>query len=574
MAVEVAAEQLRVAFAAGGSREGPLTIGQRNVLQWMRDQPPDSQDLMLSVVVPVPAGVPLATVTSAVAELVRRHESLRTTLTDPEGADVRQRVAGAGELVMPRYEAGAAPDELLPDVVAGLAGKGVDPATELPVRAAVVTSHGEPSHAVLAFSHLAVDAASAELLRRQLGRLLAGGGPGAPHAPARQPVDQAAIESTEAARARHAQALDYWRTRITKAPQAMFAVPAGEPGRAAYRAVRLRSRAVALAASAVAARTRTGRSTAVLAAVSAVVGHYTGQDDCVVVAVAGNRQTPELRGYVGPLAQDALITFGLARAPFDSFVRRVWAASLNGYRHSQFDGVGLWRVLDEVGEARGTKFARDLVFNDLSGFGPGTVAAPSEVSPDDLAAAVSDTELAWLPAAPLPVRLVCYVNRLDAGHAELVVWADVRRIAADRLAQAVRGIERLLVEAATRSVDLAEVGEISGLAAVTRGTGWHRIDSCWVELAQARRLVAEALPAYQSNVFFQGDALHAYVAGGGRPVTPRDAHRACVAALPGRDGAMAPHRYVVCDGAPADVADRAAWHALPAVAEGTGRSGG
>ncbi|HEU4422435.1 MAG TPA: condensation domain-containing protein [Pilimelia sp.] len=573
MTAEATGVQIRVPFAGWSAREGPLTLGQRNVLRWMRDVPPDSQDLMLPVAVPVPAGATLDTVTAVVRELARRHESLRTTLSDTDGGDVRQRVAGSGELVIVRYEGGATPDDLLPDVVAGLTAKGIHPELELPLRAAVVTGHGTPRHLVLAVSHLAVDAASAELLRRQLTRLLAPGGAQAPYPLARQPVDQAEIEATPQVRARLDRAVGYWRTRLERAPQAMFAVPAHEPGRAAYRAVRLRSRALALAASAVAARTRTGRATAVLAAVSAVVGHHAGQADCVVVAVAGNRQAPELRGYVGQLAQDALITVSLSPAPFDEFVRRVWAASLNAYRHSQFDAVRLWRVIDEVGERRGTKFARDLVFNDLSGYAPAPAAPAADAA--DLAAALADTELAWLPAAALPVRLICYVNRLDPDRAELVVWADVRRLPADRLAEAVRGVERLLVEAATRQVDLADIGAISGLSPVERGAGWHLVDACWVELAEVRRLVADALPAYQSGVFVTADAgeprLVAYLAAAGRPLDPRDAHQACLAALPGRSTAMAPRRYVVCDGPPPTGVDVAAWRALPVIAEGSGR---
>jgi hypothetical protein len=48
-------------------------------------------------------------------------------------------------------------------------------------------------------------------------------------------------------------------------------------------------------------------------------------------------------------------------------------------------------------------------------------------------------------------------------------------------------------------------------------------------------------------------------------------HGECVAALPGNESAMAPHRYVVCATAPSDVDDEAAWRSVPVLAEGTGR---
>ena len=366
-------------------------------------------------------------------------------------------------------------------------------------------------------------------------------------------MDQAADESTDRSRARLAQALDYWRDTLARVPQCMFAVPDVPGGRAVYRAARLRSRALARAASVVAARTRTSRSAAVLAAVSAIVGRYTGQPDCVVTAVAGNRLAPELRGYVGPLAQDALIAFDLGGGSFDALVRRAWAASLKAYRHSRFDAVDLWRVIDATGHARGSSFARDFVFNDLSGYAPAGSRAGA------------DTEFGWLPAADLPARFVCYVNRLDDTDAELVLWADVRRITPARLELAARGAERVLVAAAAGEPD--PVG-LAGLSTVERGPDWRRLDSCWVDLAEVRRLVGDALPAFHRGVFCDDGGLTAFLAPGPDPAR---AHEACMAALPGRETAMAPQRYVVCASPPADVGDPAAWRARPVVAEGSGR---
>src|SRR6185369_5751275 len=94
---------------------------------------------------------------------------------------------------------------------------------------------------------------------------------------------------------------------------------------------------------------------------------------------------------------------------------------------------------------------------------------------------------AWLPATDLPARLVCYLNRLDE-IAEFVVWADVRRLPTARLELLVRGVEKLLVAAATRDVDLTELPALTGLSPVDRGADWCFGDCGWVDLAEVRRL--------------------------------------------------------------------------------------
>ena len=540
--------EIRVAFAGGTAREGPPTVAQRNVLRSMRHQETDGHNFALSLVVPLPGGVRLAGVGEAVRRLVLRHESLRTSFT----GDGRQCVAGDGELVVAVREDGSAHD-----VAALLTATRIDPSTPAPLRAAVVTVDGAPRHAVLALSHAAVDAASVEVLRHEFAALLRD--PDAVLEPAAwHPVDQAAVEQTDRSRVRLAQALDYWRDTLARVPQCMFAVPPEPVGRAVYRAARLRSRALARAASVVAARTRTSRSAAVLAALSAIVGRYTGQPDCVVTAVAGNRLAPELRGYVGPLAQDALIAFPLGGASFDELVRRAFAASLRAYRHSRFDAVELWRVIEATGHARGTSFARDFVFNDLSGYAPGGSRSGA------------DTEFAWLPAADLPARFVCYVNRLDGSDAELVLWADVRRITPARLELAARDVERVLLAAAAGGPDAGDPdpGGPAELSTVERGPDWRYLDSCWVDLAEVRRLVADALPAFHSGVFCDDGALVAFLA---PELDPARAHEACMIVLPGRETAMAPQRYVICASSPEDASDHMAWRAQPVVAAGSGR---
>ena len=82
-----------VEFTGERAGEGPLTLGQLDLYNWL-SQNPDHLYVILCVELPVPEVVPLGDVAEAVAVLIARHESLRTTYLP--GEQPRQRVAAAG----------------------------------------------------------------------------------------------------------------------------------------------------------------------------------------------------------------------------------------------------------------------------------------------------------------------------------------------------------------------------------------------------------------------------------------------------------------------------------------------
>src|SRR6202035_478012 len=82
-----------VEFTGERAGEGPLTLGQLNVYEWVSG-PPDHVYAILCAELPVPGVVSVDDVAGAVAVLIARHESLRTTYVP--GAPPRQRVAAGG----------------------------------------------------------------------------------------------------------------------------------------------------------------------------------------------------------------------------------------------------------------------------------------------------------------------------------------------------------------------------------------------------------------------------------------------------------------------------------------------
>src|ERR1700728_4601703 len=86
-----------VEFAGERAGEGPLTLGQLNVYAWVSGTVDDLYAI-LRAELPVPGAVSVDDVAGAVAVLIARHESLRTTYVPGyvPGEQPRQRVAAAG----------------------------------------------------------------------------------------------------------------------------------------------------------------------------------------------------------------------------------------------------------------------------------------------------------------------------------------------------------------------------------------------------------------------------------------------------------------------------------------------
>ncbi|CAG6391980.1 condensation domain-containing protein [Streptomyces cocklensis] len=590
-----AADTRTVAFGGGRSRSGPLTFGQSNVLRWIR-KPADRGSATVPAFFDIPAGTSLTAVTEALATLIARHESLRTTYVDPPGGEPAQTVAAAGTLRVSSHEFGSSgrdPRSVLERLLAG--GEG-DLVRELPVRAAVATRAGEPFLLVLVISHMAVDVGSVRLLGEQFAALLADPASVPPGPEPLQPLDLAAAESTPAGRRRAQAALRYWEATLAAAPQAMFAVPPdpSPPGR--RRRTTFRSRAAALAISHVVARTGIGPSTVVLAAFAVCTALRTGNDRCVVTSVAGNRIRGATRGYVGNLAQDALLSVDVRAEHFDAVVKRAGTAAFNAYRYSQFDADELWRVIDGVGRARGTAFHRDVVYNDFSALdtAAAAVSAPPPVSLAEVHEALAETRLTSLPDESYPVAAYLSVRQV-VGELVLALWADSAVLPRRDVEGLLRGVERLLVAAAAEDLKLADAPAATGLSAPQRGRQWMRIDGCWVERAATAEVLAAAAaaagagpvavvgsPAAEPGDTEQGGPaqggtdplLTGYAAWTGDPQAapaPEDLHEAFLAELTGRYAAMAPASYVVCAGEPDDPGDEASWRKLPVLARGTGR---
>ena len=586
-----------VEFAGERSGEGPLTLGQLDVYTWLSSAPGHPYAI-LRVELPVPATASAGDVAGAVAALIARHETLRTTFVP--GERPRQRVAGSGVFLLEACSLGAG--EWGPADRAAVAGalirwlrESPDPGRPVRVVVAVAPDDGDRVIACAAgFTHLAVDHGAIEILKRDFAGLLAGPGrrPAgrAGHRPAgrpgHQPLDQAELEAAPAERARAQAAQDYLQGQFRRIPRCLYARPGARPSGESL-AVELSSAAAAMAVRQVAARTRASRSSVVLAAVCAVVARRAGYRELVFPLVSSNRFERYLATYVGALSQAAVATVEIAGRSFDELLRHTRVRVAEASRHARYDAARLSAMNERIEHERGLRFYYDPFFNYLvprswpgltAGGGvkaPGAwsgLTAGVGVRPEEIGLALARTELRWRPMPVNGSPLRFSLNQVD-GCLRLDAWSgDAGLLPRSELEAVLLAVERLLVAAAHGDVAAGQVPAVTGLEPIAISPDRVLADSCWVSVADVQRLVDEAVAPAAARVFASaaGRPLAAYLAATDTIRTPQQAHARCMAALTRHPTAITPRHYVLCPTAPPNLADPAAWP--PPLAAGTGRT--
>ena len=573
--------------------EGPVTLGQATGLRWVTN--PALYTRMTEWPLALPPGTTTEDIATTMAVLMARHESLRTTFpatfpatfptTFPAGGQPVQRVARSVPLVIDVYEASdeAAADSSVLTVALTrlLRAAEFDLTTDLLLRMGVATWQGEPRAAVIVYSHMVVDFASMALIGRQFTAMLGDPGLRDVGPPAHQPLDQAAAERSARGIRRNEAGLRSWEAQLRIMPQCLYAVPLDEPGITGGESGWLWSRAAAHALPHIAARTGTSRQLVVFAAVCTMLAWRTGHRECVITTPATNRYERQLRGYVGSLAQDCMMSIDTRAGGLDEIVRRAAVAALRGNRNGLVDIAALTLAFKRVEYDRGIVVARHCVFNDLSlHLGDTDDVAPC-ADPTEAKRALGETRFAALPAPPIEEILLIQLQQVNE---ELILGGlarDAGLLPAGEIELLLRGTEALLVAAATGDVRLGDLAEITGVRPVERGLGWLLIDRSWIQLDAVQRLLADALPA-PSRAFavpgHGGLAVVAYLTADGGITSAEQAHEACMnmlresASVGGvRVTAVAPGEYVICAGPPADPDDLASWQLQPVVASGSGR---
>ncbi|MET9768645.1 condensation domain-containing protein [Streptomyces sp. NPDC006415] len=584
-----------VAYAGGDERRGPLTMGQANMIRCiLRDDP---THINIHDVWPVPEGTTSAAVIDALRALAVRHEGLRTTFPRPAGsAPVDQVVASEGTFtvtVLDHAELPGDPATYAESVARAARAGRFALEREFPLRITLLAVAGQPAYVALAFSHAVADGSAMAILREEFAELLAG--KELPELTSLPPVDLAAVEASPAGLRKSEASLRYWERILRTAPQEMFAEPRGRrPGTdEEARQLTLRSRRGGRALAGAARRTGHPEATVLMAAWCALVAHRAGQDSCVTAVPSANRFHARVARSVTTTSQDALLHLDVRVETFDALVARTWGAVLNAYRHSQFDSVRLWEMIDRVTAERGSHFGRDVVFNDVSAL-PAPLLGTDAQDCDD--AEQAEQELAWGPPQTLPTRMLAFTYR-TAPQLHISLWAAPSVFTPEEAEGFLAGLVLLLEAAAAGDVPMEALAEVTGVRPAERGPDWLRVDGCWVSPDAVRETLGRAVGGLPVRVAEEpapdgtadgtgagaagsaaggpGVAPHltAYIARGDTPLTPEEAHRALTALIPAAgSGVLAPHRYVLVEDPPTEPDRSDAWRRLKTIDEGTGRS--
>ncbi|MFF3441838.1 condensation domain-containing protein [Streptosporangium sp. NPDC002721] len=495
-----------------------MTVSQKNVLEWISPDLPGPADI-LSTMVRVPRGSTMDAVGTALGALIGRQEALRTLVRDGE-----QFVHASGTLVAEVVEAesaGAGQGWFPP-------GRAFDPAADLPIRARVMTRSGSPCLVVLHVSHVAADLSAMTILRAELAALLAGRP--LPVA-AYHPADQATYERTPAGRRRLEGSVRYWARQVAEKPLCALGLPTRFPGARGHHHVLLGSRPAAEALAHIVANTGARPAAVVMAAFAALLTNWTGDPECQLHCLCNNRFSPELRDYVGTVAQETIIPF-TASSSFLRSVSQTNAAALAAYRYGRYDSVRLFEAKDSVERARGMRCHRDVVVNNTTGHAR-VILPRAGVEPG-----------AGDRAFDAPAELDIY--RLD-GTLGCGLGLDARLATADETAALLGGVERLIVAAAAAAAADGGDGDVDpagfGIPPAQRGPGWVRIRSCWVDLAGVQAAADLALGPGAARIEVAGDELVARV---GHDTDVSAAAGAVVDTVlrEGRHGVVAPSHYV------------------------------
>jgi hypothetical protein len=567
-------QSIPVEFTGDRAGEGQLTLGQLNIYKWL-SVIPDDVYAILCAELPVPTVVSVGDVAEAAAALIARHESLRTTYVP--GEQPRQQVAAAGvqllEVCSPgEGQWGPQDRPAVGEALVRWLRESPDPGRPVRMAVAIAPDMGDRVIAcAAAFSHIVVDHDAIEILKRDFAGLL--GDPG--RRPAgrlgHQPLDQAELEVTPAERRQADAALAHLWEQERRIPRCLYALPGARPSGESL-VVELSSVAAAMAVRQVAARTRTSRSSVVLAAICAVIARRAGYQELVLPLVSSNRFERHLVNYVGALAQNTAATVEIAGRSFDELAGHTWTRVAEASLHARYDPVKRDAMDELIEHERGLHLNRRQVFNNLVSESWSGLTAGVRFQPEKIEAALARTKLRWRPAPVNGNPIQFSLNQID-DCLRLEMWtADAGLVPRAELESVLLAVERLLAAAAHGDLADSQMPELIGLEPLAGTADQILTDHSWVDVTDVQRLVQDAVAPATARVFASagGRPLVAHLAATDAIRTPEQAHARCMAILAHHPTAITPRYYVICRTAPPDPADPAAWPAP--LADGTGRA--
>ncbi|HEX8906516.1 MAG TPA: condensation domain-containing protein, partial [Longimicrobiaceae bacterium] len=282
----------------------------------------------------------------ALGEVVRRHDVLRTTFPEVDGAPV-QVIAPFSGFTLPVEDLTALGEEEREEAVrrrvAEDAARPFDLARGPVFRPALLRLAGDSHVLLLTMHHIVGDGWSGNVLQRELWTLYEayrdGREPELPGLPV-QYADYAVWQRRQAADERQERHLAWWKAHLAGAP-AVLELPTDHP-RPPLPSLRGGSVATYVRPEVLEGLRALARGEGatlymtVLAAFQVLLGRYAASDDFVVGTLAAGRTRREVEGVIGPFVNTLALRADLSGdPPFAEVVRRAREATLAAYERQE-----------------------------------------------------------------------------------------------------------------------------------------------------------------------------------------------------------------------------------------------
>ncbi|HEU4884059.1 MAG TPA: amino acid adenylation domain-containing protein [Longimicrobium sp.] len=322
----------------------PLSFAQQR-LWFLHQMEPESPFYNLPFAVRMEGALEVDALRRALAEIVRRHEVLRTTFRADASGSWQVIHPAPGSFDLPVADLRALPGEWARGEVLRLmadeAEHPFDLRRELMLRALLIRVSETEHTLVLNLHHVAGDGWSIDLLFRELSALYAAFRAGEPSPLAELPLqyaDYAEWQREWMAGGALDEQLAYWRHRLDGAP-AVLELPTDRP-RPAVQSHRGESHAfevrpvLAARLRALARETDSTLFMVLLAAFDLLIHRLSGRDDVVVGSPIAGRMRGEVEGLIGFFVNTMALRTDLSGDPtFRALIARVRETTLQAYAH-------------------------------------------------------------------------------------------------------------------------------------------------------------------------------------------------------------------------------------------------
>ncbi len=352
-------------------RDRPLVCSFAQQRLWFLDQLlPGDPGYNLPVAVRFRGPLDLSALRHALGEIVRRHESLRTTFAAVSGGQPVQLVAPAPDLppALPRIDLEALTvPQAETEALARLVGESLRPfdlARGPLVRFKLFELAPDDRVLYFAIHHIISDGVSISVFLRELVTLYGAFSQGEPSPLPTLPVQYADYAGWQRSWLQGevlARQVAYWSRQLSGAPAAIE-LPTDRPRPAVQRSRGTRQNfqlpsALVADLAALGRREQCTLFMALQAVLNTLLGRYSGQEDILVGWPIAGRNRPELEGLIGFLANILVLRTDLRGEPnFRRLLARVREASLGAYSHQE---LPFEQLVEEL------RPARDLSHNPI-----------------------------------------------------------------------------------------------------------------------------------------------------------------------------------------------------------------